>query len=209
VAAAKSLVAGDCAIDFYAGPSEILVLSTTGRADWIAADLIAQAEHDPDARAIAITPRRGLAAAIARAVGRRLPTVPAAAAALDRSGAIIVTRTLDEAIELSQRIAPEHAVCDSVGVARRLTRAGTVFVGRLSAQALGDYATGSNHVLPTGGAARFRGGLSAADFVRVSSVQHVSRRGLRAIGQTAIALAEAEGLRGHAESIRIRMGNAK
>jgi histidinol dehydrogenase len=209
VAAAKSLVAGDCAIDFYAGPSEILVLSTTGPADWIAADLIAQAEHDPDARAIAITPRRGLAAAIARAVGRRLPTVPAAAAALDRSGAIIVTRTLDEAIELSQRIAPEHAVCDSVGVARRLTRAGTVFVGRLSAQALGDYATGSNHVLPTGGAARFRGGLSAADFVRVSSVQHVSRRGLRAIGQTAIALAEAEGLRGHAESIRIRMGNAK
>lgn len=208
VAAAKALVASDCAIDFYAGPSEILVLSTTGRPDWIAADLIAQAEHDPDARAIAITTRRAFALAIARAVTRRLPSVAAASAALDRHGAIIVTRTLDEAIELSQRIAPEHAVCDSVDVARRLTRAGTVFVGSLSAQALGDYATGSNHVLPTSGAARFRGGLSAADFVRVSSVQRVSRRGLRAIGPVALTLANAEGLRGHADSIRIRMENA-
>jgi len=208
VAAAKALVASDCAIDFYAGPSEILVLSTTGRADWIAADLVAQAEHDPDARAIAITPRRALAVAIGRAIARRLPSVAAASAALDQHGAIIVTRTLDDAIELSQRIAPEHAVCDSVDVARRLTRAGTVFVGNLSAQALGDYATGSNHVLPTSGAARFRGGLSAADFVRVSSVQRVSRRGLRAIGPVALTLANAEGLRGHADSIRIRMGNA-
>jgi histidinol dehydrogenase len=208
VAAAKSLVASDCAIDFFAGPSEILVLSTTGRADWIAADLIAQAEHDPDARAIAITPRRRLAGQIERAVARRLPSVAAAAAALDRHGAIVVTRTLDEAIELSQRIAPEHAVCDTPAVARRLTRAGTVFVGGLSAQALGDYATGSNHVLPTSGAARFRGGLSAGDFVRVTSVQRVSRGGLRAIGPVAVTLAEAEGLRGHAESIRIRMGGA-
>ena len=208
VAAAKSLVASDCAIDFFAGPSEILVLSTTGRADWIAADLIAQAEHDPDARAIAITPRRRLAGQIERAVARRLPSVAAAAAALDRHGAIVVTRTLDEAIELSQRIAPEHAVCDTPAVARRLTRAGTVFVGGLSAQALGDYATGSNHVLPTSGAARFRGGLSAGDFVRVTSVQRVSRGGLRAIGPVAVTLAEAEGLRGHAASIRIRMGGA-
>jgi histidinol dehydrogenase len=206
VAAAKSLVAADCAIDFFAGPSEIVVLSADGRADWIAADLVAQAEHDPDARAIAITPRRALARAIAREIERQLPLVPAAADALDRHGAILVTRTLDEAIELCQRIAPEHGVCDSMAIARRLTRAGTVFVGPLSAQALGDYSTGSNHVLPTSGAARFRGGLTTADFVRVTSIQRVSRRGLRTIGPVAIALAEAEGLHGHARSIQLRMG---
>ena len=206
VAAAKSIVSADCAIDFFAGPSEILVLSTRGRPAWIAADVIAQAEHDPDARAIVITPKRSLAAAIALEVARQLPANKAAAAALERQGAIIVTRSLDEAVELSQRIAPEHAVCDSFAVARRLTRAGTVFVGDLSAQACGDYATGSNHVLPTNGAARFRGGLSAADFVRVTSVQRVTRRGLRIIGGAAITLAETEGLHGHAQSIRMRMG---
>jgi histidinol dehydrogenase len=206
VAAAKSIVSRDCAIDFFAGPSEIVVLSTSGGAAWIAADLIAQAEHDLDARAILITPRRALGTAVARAVARQLASHRGAAASLARGGAIVVTRSLNEAIAISQRIAPEHAVCDSIGVARRLTRAGTVFVGRLSAQACGDYATGSNHVLPTSGAARFRGGLSAADFVRVSSIQQVTREGLRTIGETAATLADAEGLRGHAQSIRMRLG---
>jgi histidinol dehydrogenase len=117
---------------------------------------------------------------------------------------VILTRTIDEAIGLSQRIAPEHVVCDDEAVAARLTAAGTVFVGRWSAQALGDYVTGSNHVLPTSGAARGRGGLSTADFVRTSTVQRVTRRGLRTIGPAAIALAQAEGLTSHAASIAIR-----
>jgi histidinol dehydrogenase len=205
VAAAKAQVAKDCAIDFFAGPSEIAVVSATGRPAWIAADLIAQAEHDPDARAILITPRRRLAAAVAREAQKRCPRDGPAAQALASHGGIIVTRSMDEAIALVQRLAPEHAVCDSDAIAARLTRAGTVFVGHYSAQASGDYVTGSNHVLPTGGAAAARGGLSTADFVRVSTVQRVTARGLRAIGPAGIALAHAEGLQSHAESLRIRL----
>jgi histidinol dehydrogenase len=205
VAAAKAQVSKDCAIDFFAGPSEIAVVSATGRPAWIAADLIAQAEHDPDARAILITPRRRLAAAVAREAQKRCPRDGPAAQALASHGGIIVTRSMDEAIALVQRLAPEHAVCDSDAIAARLTRAGTVFVGHYSAQASGDYVTGSNHVLPTGGAAAARGGLSTADFVRVSTVQRVTARGLRAIGPAGIALAQAEGLQSHAESLRIRL----
>ncbi|HEX9365836.1 MAG TPA: histidinol dehydrogenase [Vicinamibacterales bacterium] len=204
VAAAKALVAADCAIDFFAGPSEILVISTTGRPAWIAADLIAQAEHDEDARAIFATPNAKLARAVADEVARQMPLDGPARAALAGNGAIVVTRGLDEAIALSERMAPEHVVCDSASVAARLTRAGTVFVGHQSAQAAGDYITGSNHVLPTSGAARSRGGLGAADFVRVTTVQTLSRAGLLAVAPHAIALADAEGLRGHAASIRIR-----
>src|SRR6185436_10219571 len=120
-----------------------------------------------------------------------------------------VTKNLDEAVALCQRLAPEHLVVDSDAMAARLTRAGTVFVGKYSAQACGDYVTGSNHVLPTAGAATARGGLSAADFVRVTTVQRVDREGLRRIGPAAIALAEAEGLTAHAESIRIRMQDGR
>ena len=204
VAAAKALVARDCAIDFFAGPSEIVIVSVTGDPAALAADLIAQAEHDPDARALLLTPSKALARAVAQECARQLPRTGPAREALSRHGGIIVTRTLDEAIGLSQRIAPEHVVCDDERTAARLTVAGTVFVGRQSAQALGDYVTGSNHVLPTGGAARARGGLSAADFVRVSSVQRVTTQGLRRIGPAGIVLAEAEGLTAHADSIRIR-----
>ncbi|CAN5668639.1 histidinol dehydrogenase [soil metagenome] len=204
VAAAKALVARDCAIDFFAGPSEIVIVSSRGNPMWIAADLVAQAEHDPLARAILLTPSRRLAVAVAGELERQTPVAGPARAALGRHGGIIVTRSLAEAIALAQRIAPEHVVCDDEAVAARLTVAGTVFVGRLSAQALGDYVTGSNHVLPTSGAARARGGLSAADFVRVSTVQRVTRAGLRAVGPAAIVLAEAEGLTAHAASIRTR-----
>ncbi len=205
VAAAKTLVAVDCAIDFFAGPSEILIVSTTGRPAWVAADLLAQAEHDEDARAILVTPSRALSRAVASEIARQMPEEGPARTAIARNGAIVVTRDLDAAIALSERMAPEHVVCDSPDVAVRLRRAGTVFVGSHSAQASGDYITGSNHVLPTSGAARGRGGLTAADFVRVSTVQHLSREGLRAVGPHAIALAEAEGLRAHAASIRIRL----
>src|SRR5215471_8847432 len=120
------------------------------------------------------------------------------------NGGIVLTRTLAEAIDLCNRMAPEHVVCDSDAVANRIKRAGTIFVGDYSAQAAGDYVTGSNHVLPTNGAARARGGLSAGDFVRVSTVQHVSRRGMRHIGTAAVTLARAEGLLAHAASIEIR-----
>jgi len=204
VAAAKAFVAADCAIDFFAGPSEILVLSTAGRADWIAADLLAQAEHDENARAVFVTTSRRLARQVGDEIARQMPSDGPARTAIDRNGAIVVAPTLDEAVALSERMAPEHVVCDSPAMARRLQRAGTVFVGQYSAQAAGDYATGSNHVLPTSGAAAARGGLSAADFVRVSTIQTLTRPGLRGIAPHAIALAEAEGLRGHAASIRVR-----
>lgn len=204
VAAAKAQVAGDCAIDFFAGPSEIAAVSTAGEPAWIAADLIAQAEHDPDARAILFTPLLSLALAVGAEIRRQLPSTGPAAVALRRNGGIIVTADEDEAIALCQRMAPEHVVCDSDTVARRLRRAGTIFVGSYSAQASGDYLTGSNHVLPTSGAARARGGLTAADFVRVTTVQRLTAGGLRGIAPHAIALADAEGLSGHAASIRAR-----
>jgi len=205
VAAAKALVSADCAIDFFAGPSEILILSSSGRPAWIAADLIAQAEHDEDARAVLITPSRRLAAAVADEIARQMPSAGPAPIALARNGAIVVTTTMGEALALANRMAPEHAVCDSAAVAAKLTRAGTVFVGDFSAQAAGDYVTGSNHVLPTSGAARGRGGLSAADFVRVATVQTVTRAGLRRIGPDGVALAQAEGLEAHAASMRMRV----
>ena len=205
VAAAKARVAGDCPIDFYAGPTEIVIVAKTGHADWIAADLVAQAEHDPDARAVLLTPNPKLAETVAEAVRTRLAPYPAARASIRRHGVAIVTSTLSEAIKLSNEIAPEHVVCETEGVARRLTRAGTVFVGPYGAQAAGDYATGSNHVLPTSGAARFRGGLSASDFVRISNVQRLTRAGLQRLAPTAISLANAEGLIAHAASVATRV----
>jgi histidinol dehydrogenase len=206
VAAAKSLVAPDCAIDFHAGPSEIVVMSNTGRAEWIAADLLAQAEHDPAARAVFVTTRRSLAGAVRAAVEEQLRTHEAAREAIDRHGAIVVARTRREAIAAVNALAPEHLVCDRPSDVPKLDAAGTIFVGEWSAQASGDYCTGSNHVLPTGGTARFRGGLSAADFVRTYTVQALTRRGLEAIGPSVVALAEAEGLAAHADSIRMRLG---
>jgi histidinol dehydrogenase len=205
VASAKALVSSTCSIDFFAGPSEILIVSETGRPDWIAADLIAQAEHDPNARAILVTPSRALARATEAAVRRQMPSDGPARKAITANGGVIVTNTFDEAVALAERMAPEHLVCDSAGAAARLRRAGTVFVGRYSAQAAGDYITGSNHVLPTSGAASARGGLSAADFVRVSTVQRVTADGISRVGPAAIALARAEGLHAHAESLRMRL----
>lgn len=204
VATAKALVTHTCAIDFFAGPSEIVIIASSGRPDWIAADLIAQAEHDVDARAIFITSSKRLATQVRAAVGARLPAEGPAAEALDRNGAIILTRSLKESMEIANRIAPEHLVCDDEAVVNGV-RAGAVFVGPWTAQASGDYATGSNHVLPTSGASRFRGGLSAADFVRVSSVQRLTERGLRSIAKTVIDLADAEGLQAHAQSIKVRV----
>ena len=205
VAAAKAYVAGDCAIDFYAGPTEIVILAGGGRPEWIAADLIAQAEHDPDARPLFITWKRSLAVRVAGAVGRQAAGRAIAESSLTANGAAIVARTAEEAISISNRIAPEHLVVDRESIARQSLTAGAVFVGPFTAQAAGDYATGSNHVLPTSGASRFRGGLSAADFVRVMSVQRLTRAGLARLAATIVPLARAEGLDGHAESIEVRL----
>jgi histidinol dehydrogenase len=205
VAAAKALVAPDCAIDFHAGPSEIVIVAAGGDPEWVAADLVAQAEHDVDARAVLLTWSKRFAMQVHRAVEARTPAGGPARAALARNGGIVLTRHVAEAIEIANRIAPEHLVCDDDRVAEGVKAAGAIFVGKWSAQAAGDYVTGSNHVLPTSGAARFRGGLSAADFVRVTSVQRLTRPGLRRIAPAAVALAEAEGLTAHADSIRVRL----
>jgi len=205
VAAAKAYVAGTCAIDFYAGPTEIVIVAGAGRPGWIAADLIAQAEHDPDARSILITWSRALAAQVSRAVAMAAEGREIATRSLDAHGAIVVTRSPDEAMAIANRLAPEHLVVDRESLTRRSLTAGAVFVGPYTAQAAGDYATGSNHVLPTAGAARFRGGLSAADFVRVMNVQRVTRAGLAKLAPTILPLARAEGLTAHAESIEVRL----
>ena len=204
VSAAKALVATDCGIDFYAGPTEIMVVAARGPASWIAADLIAQAEHDPDARAVLLTPSRDLARRVARDVERLLPKEGPARAALRAHGGVIVTKTVAEAIALANDAAPEHLVVETEAMAREVRCAGSVFVGSWTAQAAGDYSIGSNHVLPTAGAARARGGLSAADFVRQVTVQRMTRRGLRLIGPAVAELARAEGLEAHARSIEIR-----
>jgi histidinol dehydrogenase len=205
VATAKAIVAGDCAIDFYAGPTEVLIVAGAGRPSWIAADLIAQAEHDPDARAVLITWNRSLAERVAAAVDRASEGRDIVRRSLKAHGAIIVTRTNRDAMALANRFAPEHLVLDRESLTRGPIVAGAVFVGTFTAQAAGDYATGSNHVLPTGGAARARGGLSAADFMRVMAVQRLTRRGLQRIAGVAVPLARAEGLQAHAESIEIRL----
>ncbi len=205
VAAAKAYVSGDCAIDFFAGPTEIVIVAGSGPAEWIAADLVAQAEHDPDARSILITWSRRLAARVAAEVDRRAEGRDVVEQSLARHGAIVMVRSAKEAVALANRLAPEHLVVDRESLARGHLVAGAVFVGPFTAQAAGDYATGSNHVLPTAGAARFRGGLSAADFVRVMAVQRVTRRGLASLAPTITTLARAEGLAAHAESIDVRI----
>jgi histidinol dehydrogenase len=205
VAAAKALIASDCGIDFYAGPTEIVIVSARAPAAWVAADLIAQAEHDPDARAVLITPNRKLAAQVVRAVEQQMPADGPASESLRKHGGVIVTGSIAEAIELANVSAAEHLVVDDDAMAKRVRCAGSLFVGEWSAQVAGDYAIGTNHVLPTAGAARVRGGLSGADFVRQITVQRVTPTGLRRIGNTVVTLATAEGLKGHAESVAMRL----
>jgi histidinol dehydrogenase len=205
VAAAKAMVAADCAIDFYAGPTEIVIVAASGNPDWVAADLVAQAEHDPDARSVLITWKRTFAARVARAVQRRSVGRSIVKQSLARHGAIVIAPGETEAMAVCNQLAPEHLVVDRDSLLRGPIVAGAVFVGRYTAQAAGDYATGSNHVLPTAGAARSRGGLHAADFVRVMAVQRVTRDGLARLAPTIVALARAEGLDAHAESIEVRL----
>jgi len=205
VAAAKAIVAAECAIDFYAGPTEIVVVAAGGRAEWAAADLVAQAEHDPDARAILVTWRMSFARRVSAIVDRLSRGRPIVERSIRANGAIVIARSENEALSIANQLAPEHLVVERESQARGPLSAGAVFVGAYAAQAAGDYATGSNHVLPTGGAARSRGGLSAADFVRIMSVQRVTRAGLARLAATILPLARAEGLDAHAASIQLRL----
>lgn len=204
VAAAKKLVSFDCAIDMLAGPTEIVVTSEKGNPVAIAADLVAQAEHDPDAVAVFITTKAKLAAAVSAEVTRLATENSIARQTIRNNGMIFVTDSVTEARELTNRLAPEHLTVDSESDLEWVTNAGSVFVGRYSAQPLGDYISGPNHTLPTGDWARVRGGLSVSDFLKVITVQKYQREGLKRLGPAAIRLAEAEGLHGHAEAIRSR-----
>jgi histidinol dehydrogenase len=205
VTAAKVLVSDECGIDMPAGPTEIVVTSETGSAAGIAADLVAQAEHDPEALAVLITSNEVLAKRVAAQVKIQAKGNAVAKQALGAQGCIFVTSTVREAQELTNRLAPEHLTVDTANDLKWVRNAGSVFVGDHSPQSMGDYVSGPNHVLPTGRVGRIRGGLSVMDFVKVITVQQYARQGLKQIGPHAIALAEAEGLTGHAESVRVRM----
>lgn len=205
VTAAKRLVAFDCAIDMLAGPTEIVVTSERGRPADIASDLVAQAEHDPEALAIFITTRAELARKVLDETRMRSRNNAVARESLDRNGLVILADNTDEARQITNRIAPEHLTVDSARDLDWVQNAGSVFVGRWSAQPLGDYISGPNHTLPTGGMARVRGGLSVNDFVKLITVQEYSASGIRELGPHAVLLAEAEGLGGHAEAIRTRL----
>jgi histidinol dehydrogenase len=208
VTAAKQIVSADCAIDFPAGPTEAIVLAERGNARWIAADLLAQAEHAKDAGSFLVTTSPSLANEVQREVARQLNELPAGAAtySLEVSGAILVAKSIEHACEFVNRFAPEHlSIPTDVGpLLKCIQSSGTVFAGPWGAQPLGDYISGSNHVLPTAGWARRRGGLSAADFVKCISVQEISRHGFARLADSAERLAEAEGLLAHRNAVRAR-----
>jgi len=207
VTAAKKLVAFDCSIDFLAGPTEVVIVSDQGDPRFIASDLVAQAEHDPQACSIFITTSSSLAAAVERRTKAMALKNKTARAALARKGAIVMAQSREQALEFANRIAPEHLTVSADDLPE-VRNAGSIFIGDYSPQAAGDYASGPNHVLPTGGAARFRGGLGVSDFLKTISVQELSSSGLAAIAPAVVSLAQAEGLKAHAESIRVRCAHA-
>jgi len=209
VTAAKRLVAFDCAIDMLAGPTEIVVNSERGKAADIASDLVAQAEHDPEALAIFVTTREDLARAVMAEAKERSRENPVAREALQRNGVVIVAGSVEEARQITNRLAPEHLTVDAASDLEWVENAGSVFVGRWSSQPMGDYVSGPNHTLPTGGMARVRGGLSVNDFVKLITVQEYTAQGMKALGPKAALLAEAEGLVGHAEAIRTRLNQRR
>jgi histidinol dehydrogenase len=209
VTAAKQLVSSDCAIDLPAGPTEAIVLASTGNPCWIAADLLAQAEHAPDAGSYLVTTSISFARQVQTEVARQLQQLPPTSPAqisMKRMGAILVAPSLRAACEFVNRFAPEHLSLPGNGDAllRKIHATGTVFLGPWGAQPLGDYASGSNHVLPTGGWGRKRGGLSSADFVKCISVQTIGRRGFERLAGTAETLAASEGLMAHRNAVRVR-----
>jgi histidinol dehydrogenase len=209
VAAAKKLLAGEVGIDFVAGPTEIVIIAAEGDARWIAADMLAQAEHDVEASAILLTTSRDLAERVAAEVARQLETLPTASVAseaIHNNSAAVLVSSLAEAVDASNRLAPEHLALHDASLLGAIQHAGSVFLGSMSTEAAGDYATGPNHVLPTSGVARIRGGLSSADFVKIISVQELTAAGLAKLRPTVTTLARAEGLEAHARSVEVRLG---
>jgi histidinol dehydrogenase len=207
VAAAKKLLAGDVGIDFIAGPTEILILAAEGDPRIIAADMLAQAEHDIEASAILLTTSQKLAVGVANELERQLKTLPTAHVArcsIDRSAFIAVMPNMEEAVALSNMYAPEHLSLHDPALLPEVRNAGTVFLGPSSPESAGDYVAGPSHVLPTGGTARLRGGLSAADFVKVIAVQELSDSALNALMPSITTLARAEGLEAHARAVEVR-----
>jgi histidinol dehydrogenase len=212
VALAKKILSGEVGIDMIAGPSEILVIADSGaKADYIAADLLSQAEHDAMASAICITTGRSLAEDISESLSRQLALLPRSAtatASIERYGAVFVVEELDSAFKLANRIAPEHLELhleDPLQWLGRVENAGAVFIGEHSPEPVGDYFAGPNHVLPTAGAARFASALGVEDFLKKTSVIAYSRTAFKRDAESIIRLAELEGLKAHAESVRIRL----
>jgi histidinol dehydrogenase len=213
VATAKRLVFGDVGIDMIAGPSEVLIIAdATANPEWIAADLLAQAEHDPAAQSILITDSAELAAAVETAVEQQLAVLPRkdiAAASWRDFGAIVLVAAISDAVPLVDAIAPEHLEIMTQGaedLSRRVRNAGAIFIGAYTPEAIGDYVGGSNHVLPTARSARFSSGLSVLDFMKRTSVLKCSAASLATLGPAAVALGEAEGLDAHARSVALRLG---
>lgn len=207
VTTAKKLVSFDCAIDFLAGPTEAVLVSDSGQPNFIAADLVAQAEHDPETLSLFVTTSRKLARAVETSVGELARGNPIARESLRRRGAILIAASRKQTREWANRLAPEHITVAAEDLPF-IQNAGSIFVGDYSAQAAGDYASGPNHVLPTSAQARFRGGLSVLDYVKVITVQQLSAKGLKRIAPTIECLANAEGLLAHARSIRVRCEHA-
>jgi histidinol dehydrogenase len=207
VTAAKKLVSFDCAIDFLAGPTEAVIVSKSGNPEFIAADLVAQAEHDVDALSVFITTSRRLAEAVRLQVERIAEGNWTARESLEGNGAILIADSRKQAREWMNRLAPEHITVEEKDLPF-VQNAGSMFVGDYSAQAAGDYASGPNHVLPTSGQARFRGGLSVLDFVKIITVQKLSAAGLRRIAPAIECLAATEGLPAHKNSVRVRCQRA-
>jgi histidinol dehydrogenase len=209
VAAAKKLLAGQVGIDFIAGPTEIVIIAEDADPRHIAADMLAQAEHDVEASSILLTTSKELAEKVVLEVERQLQTLvtaPIACEAIRNNSAVILCPSIDAAVEASNRLAPEHLVIYDESLLPTIQHAGSIFVGSSSPEAAGDYATGPNHVLPTSGAARIRGGLSSADFVKVISVQQLTPAALRMLAPAITTLARAEGLEAHARSVEVRLG---
>ena len=207
VAAAKKLLAGEVGIDFIAGPTEILIIASEGNPSWIAADMLAQAEHDTDASAVLLTTSKALAIAVASEIEIQLATLSTAETAriaINNNSAIILVKSLQHAVEISNQFAPEHLSIPDASLVPSIRHAGSIFIGPNSPEAAGDYSSGPNHVLPTSGAARLRGGLSSADYVKVISTQQLSNKALEKLQPAITTLARAEGLEAHARSVEAR-----
>ena len=207
VAAAKKLVSGDVGIDFIAGPSEIVIVANSGNPQWVALDMLAQCEHDIDARAILLTTSVAFATQVQDEIAAQLSTLPTADVAtqsIAKNSAIIVCADDAEVIDLVNDIAPEHLSLPNNQLIDQIRNAGSIFVGPFSTEAAGDYASGPNHVLPTSGVAALRGGLSANDFVKVITIQELNQDALMALVPTVATLARVEGLEAHARSAEVR-----